>query len=85
MNEQAVTQSSSAPNVVVLVVGLAFLVVGVLLATKPRVAEWGLTHGRGRIWARLLGMEKAMKLTRYFFGPLVAILGLCAVAAGIFS
>jgi hypothetical protein len=28
-------------------------------------------------------MERAMKLTRFFFGPLVAVLGLCALLAAL--
>ncbi len=70
-------------TIVGLGVGAAFLVIGFLLTTREGVARWGLTHGRGRVWVALLGMERAMKLTRYFFGPLVALLGLIAVAMGI--
>jgi hypothetical protein len=85
MNDQASAEGHAGPTAVLLLVGLALLALGVLMATKPKVAEWGLTHGRGRIWAKLLGMEKAMKLTRFFFGPLVAVLGLCAMLAGLFT
>ena len=60
-------------------VGLAMLVLGVLMTLREGVARWGVTHGRGALWARLLGEERAVKLTRYFFGPLTALLGLCAL------
>ena len=52
-----------------LLVGIAFLTIGFLMSTKESVAAWGL-KGRARIWVTLLGQERAMKLTRYFFGPL---------------
>jgi hypothetical protein len=62
-------------TIVMTLVGLAMLVLGYFMTTNEKVARWGLSHGRGRIWATLLGMERAMKLTRYFFGPFTVILG----------
>lgn len=70
-------------HIVMLCVGLAFIVLGTLLSANPKVARWGVTHGRGRIWAAMLGEERAVKLTRYFFGPLVVVLGLFALIGAI--
>jgi uncharacterized membrane protein HdeD (DUF308 family) len=66
-------------TIVMLLVGIAFIVLGFLMTTKEKVAEWGLSNGRGRIWAALLGMERAIKLTRYFFGPLTILFGIIAI------
>ena len=68
-------------DIVMLLVGLSFITLGVLLSTKEKVAEWGLSHGRARIWISLLGKERAMKLTRYFFGPVCVLFGLVALLA----
>ncbi len=65
----------STQNIVMTLVGLAFLVLGYFMTANENVARWGLSVGRGRIWVALLGMERAMKLTRFFFGPLVMVLG----------
>ncbi len=70
---------------VALCMGTAFLLVGCLLTTNERIAAWGLRHGNARIWVTLLGPERAMKLTRYFFGPLTVILGLIGLALAFFS
>jgi len=70
-------------NIVMLLVGIAFLVVGFLLMTKEKVAEWGLSHGRARIWVKMLGMERAKKLTKFFFGPVVMLFGIVAVIGSI--
>jgi len=69
-------------SVVAFCMGAAFILVGCLLTTNEKVAAWGLSHGRARIWVKLLGQERAMKLTRYFFGPLTIVLGLGAIAFG---
>ncbi|ULU25410.1 hypothetical protein [Dyella terrae] len=66
-------------NIVMLLVGIAFFALGFLLSTKEKVAEWGLSHGRARIWISLLGKERAMKLTKYFFGPLCMLLGVLSL------
>jgi hypothetical protein len=72
-------------QVVALCMGTAFLLVGCLLTTDERVAAWSLSHGKSRIWVTLLGPERAMKVTRYFFGPLTVILGLIGLALGFFG
>ncbi len=64
-------------------VGLAFFVLGVLMTLREGVAPWDVTDGRGAIWARLLGEARAVKLTRYFFGPLTAVLGVFALLASL--
>lgn len=61
-------------QIIMLCVGLAFLGLGVALTREP-VARWGVTHGRGRVWAALFGEERAVKITRYFFAPVVVLLG----------
>lgn len=66
-------------DIVMLLVSIAFFVIGFLLSTREKVAEWGLSHGRARIWVSLLGKERAMKLTRYFFGPVCMLLGAVAL------
>jgi hypothetical protein len=72
-------------RVVALGMGTAFLLVGCLLTVNERLAARCLRHGKARIWVTLLGLERAMKLTRYFFGPLTVILGLIGLALGSFS
>ena len=66
-------------NIVMLLVGVAFFVLGFLLSTREKVAEWGLSHGRARLWISLLGKERAMKLTKYVFGPVCMLLGVVAL------
>jgi hypothetical protein len=61
------------------------MILGYLLITNEKVAEWGLSHGKAKIWVRLLGMERAKKLTKYFFGPLVVLMGLAALAISILA
>lgn len=75
-------------DIVMLLVSIAFFVTGFLLSTREKVAEWGLSHGRARIWISLLGKERAMKLTKYFFGPVCMLLGVVAflgVLAAVFG
>lgn len=64
-------------------VGIAFCILGFLLARNERVARWGLSHGRARIWIKLLGEERALKLTRWFFGPVVFLLGALVSVGGL--
>ena len=69
-------------HVVALCMGAVFVLVGCLLTASERVAAWGLSHGRARIWVKLLGPERALLVTRYFFGPLTVVLGLVGLAIG---
>ncbi|MFT3930603.1 MAG: hypothetical protein QM709_09955 [Spongiibacteraceae bacterium] len=65
-----------------LCMGVAFLIGGFFMIKNERFALWSLSTGRSRIWITLLGQERAVKVTRYFFGPLVIVLGLlCFVMA----
>lgn len=68
-------------DIVVLSMAIALTVIGLLLTTNEKVARWGLTHGRGRAWVNLLGMQRAMKLTRYVLGPFALVFGLVLLAA----
>ncbi len=72
-------------HVVAVCMGIAFLITGFFLTTNEKVAAWGLRHGNARIWVNLLGPERALKLTRYFFGPLTILLGLGGLALGFFD
>lgn len=63
--------------------GGILILLGVLLSFKKRVAEWGLRHRKARIWVKLLGGVGAVKLTRYFFGPLVMVIGLFLVVGSV--
>ena len=66
----------------ILCVGALFSIMGYLFIAKQEFAEWGLRGRRGKIWVNLLGQERALKLTRYFFGPLLGLAGLfCIVIA----
>jgi hypothetical protein len=69
-------------NVVAFCMGAAFLLTGCLLTASEKVAIWGLSHGKATIWVKLLGLERAVKLTRYFFGPLTIALGLFGIVLG---
>ena len=68
-------------SVVAFCMGAAFLLTGCLLTGSEKVANWGLSHGKATIWVILLG-ERALKLTRYFFGPLAIALGLFGIVLG---
>ena len=68
-------------DIVILCMAVAITVIGFLLTTNEKVARWGLTHGRGRAWVNLLGMQRAMKLTRYVLGPFALAFGLVLLAA----
>ena len=52
MNEQ---------RIVALCMGTAFLVTGWFLTTNVKLALWGLSHGRGRMWVRMLGQDRALE------------------------
>jgi hypothetical protein len=66
-------------EIVPLCMGIAFCVLGFLLMRNERVARWGLNRGRARIWIKLLGEARALKLTRYVFGPFTLVIGLLCV------
>jgi hypothetical protein len=68
-----------------LIMGPIFFIIGFFMTTSAKFATWGVTHGRGRIWSKLLGLERALALTRFFFGPLVMILGLFGLYLGLFD
>ncbi len=61
-------------------VGVALLAVGFAMTLNEKVALWGVTHGRGRIWSRLLGQDNAVKVTRLVFGPFTVFLGMACLA-----
>jgi hypothetical protein len=70
-------------RVVALCMGAAFLIIGWFLTTNIRFALSGLSYGRGKMWVRMLGQDRALALTRYFFGPLSMFLGLVGLILGI--
>ncbi len=63
-------------TIVMALVGIAFMALGWFMATKEAVAAWGLRNGKGRIWVKLLGWDRALWVTRRIFGPFVVVLGL---------
>ncbi len=65
----------SMQTIVMVLVGVAFIVLGYFMTTRESVARWGVTNGRGRIWSAMLGEERATKLTMRFFGPLTIVIG----------
>ncbi len=72
-------------HAVALIMGPIFFLVGFFMTISPKFATWGVTHGRGKIWAHLLGQERAVAVTRFFFGPLAMILGLFGAYMGLFD
>ena len=70
-------------NIVMVFVGIALIALGFLMTTKEKVAEWGLSYGSARIWVKMLGMERAKKLTKYFFGPLVMLFGIVSAVVAV--
>jgi hypothetical protein len=72
-------------HVVAVCMGTAFLITGFFLTINEKFAAWGLRHGNARIWVKLLGPERALKLTRYFFGPLSMLLGILGLMLGFFD
>ena len=67
-----------------LLAGFLLIVIGFLLSTNEKVAEWGVSHGHGRLWARILGKERALKVTKYFFGPLSILMGIGSAVTAYF-
>jgi hypothetical protein len=65
----------SEQTIVLLCMGAALFITGCLLTISEKVAAWGLSYGKARIWVKLLGQDRAVKLTRYFFGPLLILMG----------
>lgn len=61
------------------IAGLVVGLLGALLTFNPRFARWSLTMGRAQIWNKLLGPERALKLTRLFFGPLMLLLAVISI------
>ncbi|MFZ0872183.1 MAG: hypothetical protein WAM90_15845 [Rhodanobacter sp.] len=76
----------SDANIAMLVGGVVGIVLGVLMITKQRIAAWSLSYGRGKMWVKILGHDRAMKAVRFVFGPIVLVFGtimaIGAVAAG---
>lgn len=65
------------------VLGLIRLVMsglGMAAVLSPGIAEWYVrSSGKGRLWARMLGEERAIVAMRSVFGPLTLVLGLVFV------
>jgi hypothetical protein len=72
-------------HVVPLIMGPIFFIIGFFMTTNPKFATWSVSHGRGQLWANLLGPERAVVLTRFFFGPLAMILGVFGLYLGLFD
>jgi hypothetical protein len=65
----------SDANIAMLVGGMVGIVLGVLMIINRRIAAWSLSYGRGKMWAKILGQERAMKAVRFVFGPIVFLFG----------
>ena len=74
---------TSKELVIFMCAGLGMLALGIGMTRSVRLATWAIRNGRGRAWARLLGEARAIKLTRYFFGPLVAGMGIVVLFLGV--
>lgn len=61
-----------------IVAGTLFSGSGLLMMRNEKFARWTLSYGAGRMWVRLLGEERALRLTKRFFGPLVLSMGIIA-------
>jgi hypothetical protein len=72
-------------HVVALIIGPIIFIIGFFMTTSPRFVAWSLSWGRGKMWANMLGLERAMAVTRFFFGPLSMILGLFGLYLGLFD
>lgn len=69
----------SKEQIVFLCAGIFFIGLGYLFKTKPRFVEWALSFGSGEKLVESLGKERAPKMTRNFFGPLLMALGVLLV------
>jgi hypothetical protein len=67
-------------EIVMLCMGLALSALGWGMSVNEKLARWGLSRGPSRIWVLVLGEPRAVKLTRYFFGPVVGLVGLVCLA-----
>ena len=56
-------------------VGLGLMALGYLFLKKEKFVEWSLSFGSGENLVERLGLETAKRMTRYFFGPLLLIVG----------
>jgi len=69
-------------NVVLLLVGIAIMILGFLFLTNEKFVEFSLSMGSGKKWVHIFGMDRAKKLTKYVFGPLLLLLGLGILVVG---
>jgi len=65
----------STQQIVFLCVGLFFIGLGYLFKTKPGFVEWALSFGSGEELVERLGKDRATKITRNVFGPLLMVVG----------
>lgn len=67
-------------RMVVGLIGLVMSGLGMAALLIPGFAEWYVrSSGKGRVWARMLGEERAIVAMRSVFGPLTLVLGLVCV------
>jgi hypothetical protein len=74
-------------TIVLALIGTVMSVLGVAAIISPGFAEWYVkSSGKGRLWARILGEERAIAAMRLFFGPLTAVIGLvCFLLSGVLT
>jgi len=67
-------------RMVVGLIGLVMSGLGMAAVLIPGSAEWYVrSSGKGRLWARILGEERAVVAMRSVFGPLTLVLDLTCV------
>jgi len=77
---QAATAAMERDRMVVGLIGLVMSGLGMAAVLIPGFAEWYVrSSGKGRLWARMLGEERAVVAMRSVFGPLTLVLGLVCV------
>ena len=65
------------PELVLGLIGVVCVGLGLLMTVHQGFAEWYVVRsGRGRLWARMLGEERAVKAMRRVFGPLALLVGI---------
>ena len=67
-----------------LFIGIGLLAIGIGYIASPRFVEWMLNKDRrGRMWANLLGREKARIAIRYIFSVVLMLIGLVVILISI--
>ena len=68
-------------NLVTSLVGLGILAYGFVLIFSVPFVRWGLRFGPSRLLVVIMGEDRAIKVSRFVFGPLVVLVGLLLALA----